>query len=453
MKLLVLCSSLFLSSCLFGQKVSLVNKINAKRYIEKGNQEYYSGRTSSSFMSFKQATVADPTNFMGFQMLATAELDLNYYYGALEHITKAYDLAKKKNDPDLNYIKAQVHHRLNQVDQALVHYKIAFKGFSKGINKDYEMAMKISQCEYALSEENKGIQNLRKPLAQDVTSKHDEYGPILCLQGKHLFFTARKPETMGNNMNPDDQKFFEDIYHAIWNDTTQSYVLETETTEDANSEGFDALSYVSEDGMSMYGTLNTSASRESNTSSSEIVDFSSGDPAIIYSPSILNSKEINTSYFEGSPTITDTTMDEDENTFQTMIFVSDRNGEKKMTDLYQVVYENDRWQEVSALPDYINTTGRETTPFITADGNFLFFSSDALPGFGGYDVYYCKNENGVWSKPQNLGAEFNSVNDDTHFQVYSWKQAVVASIAEVDGAFNYQLFQFDLSKKEYPFLK
>ena len=107
-----------------------------------------------------------------------------------------------------------------------------------------------------------------------------------------------------------------------------------------------------------------------------------------------------------------------------------------------------------ALPDFINTTGRETTPFITEDGSLLFFSSDALPGMGGYDVYFCKRNANQWSNPVNLGAAFNTVNDDTHFQYYpSLGKAVMAGLSELDGLFNYNIFQIDFRGTSYPFMK
>jgi Tol biopolymer transport system component len=110
--------------------------------------------------------------------------------------------------------------------------------------------------------------------------------------------------------------------------------------------------------------------------------------------------------------------------------------------------------EMKPLLKTINTDGRETTPFITPNGRFLFFSSDALPGMGGYDVYYSENVNGVWENPVNLGATFNTVNDDTHFQIYPYlKKAVMAGINENEGIFNYDIFQVDLNGLDFPFLK
>jgi Fic-DOC domain mobile mystery protein B len=139
---------------------------------------------------------------------------------------------------------------------------------------------------------------------------------------------------------------------------------------------------------------------------------------------------------------------------QTLYFVSDRKAEESMTDIYSIERKNGVWMDMKNPLKTINTDGRETTPFITPNGRFLFFSSDALPGMGGYDVYYSENVNGVWGNPVNLGATFNSVNDDTHFQVYPrLKKAVIARINENEGLFNYDIFQIDLNGLDFPFLK
>jgi hypothetical protein len=110
--------------------------------------------------------------------------------------------------------------------------------------------------------------------------------------------------------------------------------------------------------------------------------------------------------------------------------------------------------EVTVLPKQINSLGNETTPMLSADGKFLFFSSDELPGYGGYDIFYSVNENGVWSTPINLGPEVNSVNHDTHFSYNaSTKKAVFASLAEKEGYFSFDLYTVDLAGKEFPFTK
>ncbi len=69
------------------------------------------------------------------------------------------------------------------------------------------------------------------------------------------------------------------------------------------------------------------------------------------------------------------------------------------------------------LGSVINTTYRESTPFISQDKNRLYFSSDRPGGYGGMDIYYCERQDYTyknWSEPKLLGPPINSKFDDSH---------------------------------------
>jgi hypothetical protein len=53
-------------------------------------------------------------------------------------------------------------------------------------------------------------------------------------------------------------------------------------------------------------------------------------------------------------------------------------------------------------------------PALNPDGNLLFFASDMPGGLGGSDIYYCRNTNGEWSEPVNLGPAVNSPSTDNY---------------------------------------
>ena len=334
-----------------------------------------------------------------------------------------------------------------------MHYTKAREIFGKRLSQDYDLDILIQQCDFVNNENKKGVVNLRKPFSRKINSKYDEYGAILIYGGKRLFFTARQPETTGNNMNPDDQKFFEDMYMANWDEKSNNWIVNTEWMEDYNTEGFDALNFMSRNGMYGLITVNTSASAEKTTSSSEIYEFEVDEEDSTWYVDPIKNETINTSYFEGAATITDSLFDEDESYTQTLYFISDRKGDKSLTDIYSIERIDDKWG--IAKPEVgLNTLGRETTPFVTGDGKYIFFSSDALPGMGGYDVYYCENKDGKWGPPINLGATVNTVNDDTHFQYYpELKKAVISGIYNFDGYFSYDVFEINLENSDLPFLQ
>jgi tetratricopeptide (TPR) repeat protein len=455
-KSITLCGILFLCFSSLGQleKTSKINQLKSQQLIEEGEGLLETGRINEAYMVFKAAVEKAPKEWEAYFWVAMAEFEFNNFYAADESAQKAELLISDKKSADLALLQGQIKHRIGALDEAINYYLKAKEEFGEKNATYYGIPIYLAQCKFALDQKEKGILNKCIPFSSNVNSTFDEYGAILSSDGLHLFFTARTPESKGNNENVGDQRFFEDIVHYEWETEKNDWILSSRAIEEINTEGFDALNYISRDGKYGLGTVNTSASKEKTTKSSDIFEVSSDEAFFFEKVEVLKNKNINTSYFDGSATITDTVFNDNGDFLQILYFVSDRNGEKSMTDIYSVNKKNGVWMDIENLPKTINTDGRETTPFIAPNGRFLFFSSDALPGMGGYDVYYSENVNGVWGNPVNLGATFNSVNDDTHFQIYpQLKKAVIARMNETEGLFNYDIFQIDLNDLDFPFLK
>jgi len=58
----------------------------------------------------------------------------------------------------------------------------------------------------------------------------------------------------------------------------------------------------------------------------------------------------------------------------------------------------------------VNTSYNEGTPSMTADGRFMFFSSNHPNGFGSHDIYVIERRDGVWGRPINVGEPVNTMN-------------------------------------------
>ena len=99
-----------------------------------------------------------------------------------------------------------------------------------------------------------------------------------------------------------------------------------------------------------------------------------------------------------------------------MVFASDKAGSVGGMDLFFSKRVGDKWSAPSNLGKLINTTGNEFFPFLDSENN-LYFSSDGLPGFGGYDIFTCKFNGETWEKPENLTSYINSDNDDVAFTI------------------------------------
>jgi outer membrane protein OmpA-like peptidoglycan-associated protein/tetratricopeptide (TPR) repeat protein len=103
---------------------------------------------------------------------------------------------------------------------------------------------------------------------------------------------------------------------------------------------------------------------------------------------------------------------------KTLYFASDMPGTLGQSDLFSVkISAEGKYGKPENLGAGINTEGRETFPFISAD-NELYFASDGRPGLGGLDVYVAKIDgNGGFSGIQNVGEPINSNQDDFAFLI------------------------------------
>ena len=100
---------------------------------------------------------------------------------------------------------------------------------------------------------------------------------------------------------------------------------------------------------------------------------------------------------------------------QTLYFVSDREGGKGGYDIwYTELDQNGNFSDAVNL-EAINTAEDEITPFYNSNSGVLFFSSNGLPGLGGYDIYRTEYRNGRWLTPENLSVPYNSSFNDLYY--------------------------------------
>ncbi len=102
---------------------------------------------------------------------------------------------------------------------------------------------------------------------------------------------------------------------------------------------------------------------------------------------------------------------------EVIYFVSDRPGGKGGLDIWYSIFSNrdQQFREPRNCGWKINTPGDEMTPYYNNSMRNLYFSSNGLPGIGGFDVYKTTGEYRNWSDAQNVGVPVNSPADDLYF--------------------------------------
>lgn len=96
-----------------------------------------------------------------------------------------------------------------------------------------------------------------------------------------------------------------------------------------------------------------------------------------------------------------------------LYFTSDRKGGIGGLDLYRCQkLEDGSWSKPELLSARINTKYDEKSPFIHSDSQTLYFTSNGHPGLGGFDIFYARAIDTNWQAPSNIGYPINSEDDD-----------------------------------------
>ncbi len=127
---------------------------------------------------------------------------------------------------------------------------------------------------------------------------------------------------------------------------------------------------------------------------------------------------------------------------KTFYFVSDMPGGYGGTDIYVCKDQNGLWGTPENLGPAINTMRNELFPFIGADGT-LYFSSTGLPGLGGLDIFAAKPDaDGGFSFAVNVGAPANSSSDDFGFIIDAAKKTGYFTSNRSGGAGDDDIYSF-----------
>lgn len=151
------------------------------------------------------------------------------------------------------------------------------------------------------------------------------------------------------------------------------------------------------------------------------------DNIIFDAPNSTMFNNMNISFNNGTPTFFKEEMYFSSNRSDKAEYVAKKNKKSHISkeginklQVYKSV-KNNNWSKPELLP-FNDMEYNFTSPFITADGNTLYFASDMPGGYGGYDLYMCKKSaDGSWSSQLNLGEKINSATDEIFPSFYYGK--------------------------------
>jgi hypothetical protein len=87
--------------------------------------------------------------------------------------------------------------------------------------------------------------------------------------------------------------------------------------------------------------------------------------------------------------------------------ISNKNRPDTTFGIFSADLRNGSWSAPKPF-NFNSNTYNTGYPFLTEDGNHMFFCSDAPGGSGGFDIYETELVNGSWTTPENLGTAVNT---------------------------------------------
>ena len=281
----------------------------------------------------------------------------------------------------------------------------AFEDFKTFIISSNEAGSKMAaEVDYMIDclkfgQSNTEVADVKITNIESLNTVYPEYAPVLTPDKQAMLFTSRRNSATGGKMAADN-KFFEDIEVAVrngdsWEASTDPAVAEKYLYKGYNTNEMDAGVVYTLDGKRLFVYKNDKIYES------------------IFGGSSWSKPEEVSTIGKGAEHIPSVALTPDG---KTMYFSSQRDESLGGRDLYRATLQEDgKWSTPINLGNTLNTSGDEDSPWLSEDGQTLYFSSNGLVGHGGYDIFRCEMSEGDWGTPQNMGLPFNSPADDIYY--------------------------------------
>ncbi len=356
-------------------------------------------------------------------LLAEVYKDIDSTRLEIHHLDKA---SYNSSNPLIDFRLGEAFYKLGMYSEALSFYEKYSETKQIPEKREFLLACKIASCRFAIHSIENPVDFQPENLGDQVNSANDEYWPTPSLDGKHLIFTRL---LKGANRAQEDF-FMAELDSFNWERAAP--LNNVNTTENEGAQTLSADSKI---------LFFTACNREDGFGSCDIY-FSRFIDEKWTTPKNAGSV-LNTSFWEGQPSFSS------DNRF--LYFSSNRPGGKGEKDIWRIGFKGfselgePKWGTPENLKD-INTKGNEISPFIHANTNNFYFSSDTHVGMGGFDLFSAFiDETGQISDVKNMGYPINTHKDDMGLTISSIGDVAYFSSAR-EAEKGLDIFSFNLTR-------
>lgn len=325
----------------------------------------------------------------------------SYYFNAkLPEANKWYEQLMSLNAK----VEAEYLYRYSQTLKSVKNYEEANKYLAKfkEANSDDSRAVLYNENPDYLDDIE--LQSGRYTIvAAPFNTKYSDFAPAVN-GDKLVFSTSMNKSFFSKFIHEWNDKPFIDLYQVNLNDFYSTDNQPIKLKGKINTSFHESSAVFTADGSTAYFTRNSKKSEagvdvnrlkifkatKKNGKWKEVVELPFNDDDYIYAHPALSPDQTK------------------------LYFASNMPGTKGYSDLYMVdILDNGGYGVPKNLGPEINTEGRETFPFVSAD-NKLYFASDGHLGLGGLDIFVVKldADGDVQGQVVNIGAPVNGPSDD-----------------------------------------
>ncbi|MCD6019676.1 MAG: OmpA family protein [Bacteroidetes bacterium] len=374
-------------------------------YLRKADKAVASNKMDLAKDLYLKAYKLDNSNYeanlgVGFVM---SEF-MSKYEEALPYLERAYAKNLQDTFPDLVFSLAKCYQHKGDYQKARDLYSKLNVRITGDKNQDLitanDLKKRMEDCDFAYKykdsvyDRNIYVANI----GPKINTEMAEYVPVVNNRDE-LIFTSRRKDSEKEKRSDLDGKYFENMYISkLYNGKPQSistYTLVDHLIKTNHKKKHVSIISSSNDGRTLFLYQNNK------------VHEVKADATTAISAKKL-SKHVNMDYYQNHAYIS--------KDGKTLYFTSEDERGHGGLDIYKTTKgENGEWGVPENLGTTINTPYDEDAPYLSDDGQTLYFASKGHPGFGEYDIYRSTLQNGNWSTPENLKQPINSSGHDIFY--------------------------------------
>jgi outer membrane protein OmpA-like peptidoglycan-associated protein/tetratricopeptide (TPR) repeat protein len=358
----------------------------------------------------------DPELALKHLELGAAKTQINY---------DIYSPNEKSAPIDVFYHMGVCHHRLGNLDKALLNYNKFLNETQKNSTIIPDAKLRVEQVATA-----KKLGGMAQPesigLNPTVNTIYNDQNAFISADGKSLLISSARARENNTTI-----AYVEPMFNVLPAD-----IYQFSKTKD----GWSDASLFPKNATKIDELINSISTNE------RIVHYSSWNNPKIYISEFSNgvfSKEkevainIDNKKEKAAPFNQQFNVSSDGNT---AYFVSNAMSGKGGWDLFMVEKTGENWGPAKNLA-MLNSEEDEMAPFISLDGKTLYFASNTKESMGGFDIFKAtRDENGMWSKPVNVGAKINSFSDEISYSMTANGKMAYVSSNRIGGKGGYDVY-------------